>query len=250
MVKVAETHGKGDVSDMAEEASPPQMDPCQHLRDRIQQLGQEILELQDLLDSGEAPPPEVERIRAEIGRREAERSRTERELDECEQEATKEPAMLTFGQPTFQSDEKFDLAISDDKRALTLGFLEGFEVTVGGSKSPAPTATRAFFLVLPLEGIEGGHERVEIEFFCSNAFVVTTEGATATLVFSVNGQTTVADFPENSEQSFVHPLKFTAPSSSECRICVFLLVGRDSNSDAEAFLSASVLDAEILPRPG
>src|SRR5215217_9441827 len=158
--------------------------------------------------------------------------------------------MFTFGQtPTYQSDEKFDLAISDDKRALTLGFLEGFEVTVGGSKSPAPTATRAFFLVLPLEGYDDA-ERVEIEFFCSNAFVATTEGATATLVFSVNGQTTVADFPENSEQSFVHPLKFTAPSSSECRICVFLLVGRDSNSDAEAFLSASVLDAEILPRPG
>src|SRR5215204_2199084 len=158
--------------------------------------------------------------------------------------------MFTFGQtPTYQSDEKFDLAISEDKRALTLGFLEGFEVTVGGNKSPAPTATRAFFLVLPLEGYDD--ERVEIEFFCSNAFVLTTEGATATLMFSVNGQTTLADFPANSEQSFVHPLKFTAPSPSECRICVFLLVGRDSNNpNAEAFLSASVLDAEILPRPG
>jgi len=54
--------------------------------------------------------------------------------------------MFTFGQtPTYQSDEKFDLGISDDKRALTLSFLEGFEVAVGGSKSPAPTATRAFF---------------------------------------------------------------------------------------------------------
>jgi len=235
---------------MPEEGSPPQIDPCQHLRDRIQQLGQEILELQDLLDSGEAPTTEVERFRAEIRRLEAEHSRTVRELDECEQDTRKQPAKVTFGQPTFQSDENFDLAISDDKRALTLGFLEGFEVTVGGSKSPAPTATRAFFLVLPLEGYDD-NERVEIEFFCSNAFVATTEGATATLVFSVNGQTTVADFPQNSEQSFVQTLKFTALSPSECRLCVFLLVGRDSkNPNAEAFLSASVLDAEILPRPG
>ncbi len=155
--------------------------------------------------------------------------------------------MFTFGQtPTHQSDEPFVLNVSEDKRALTLTFSE-FEVTVGGSQSPAPTATRAFFLVLPLEG---DYERVEIEFFCSNAFVLTTEGATATLVFSVNGQTTVADFPANSEQSFIQPLKFTAPSPSECRLCIFLLVGRDSkNSNAEAFLRVPAIDAEILPRP-
>ncbi len=156
--------------------------------------------------------------------------------------------MSTFGQtPTYQSDEKFDLRVSDDKRALTLGFLEGFEVTVGGSKSLAPVSTRAFFLVLPLEG---DNERVEIEFFCSNAFVLTTEGATATLVFSVNGQTTIADFSASSEQSFIQPLKFTALSPSECRLSVFLLVGRDSkNANAEAFLSVPAIDAEILPRP-
>jgi len=35
------------------------------------------------------------------------------------------------------------------------------KVTVGGSKSPAPTSTRAFSLVLPLEGDD---ERVEIAF--------------------------------------------------------------------------------------
>jgi hypothetical protein len=54
--------------------------------------------------------------------------------------------MFTFGQtPTYQSDEKFDLAVSDDKRALTLSFSEGFEVTVGGGGSPAPTSTRTSF---------------------------------------------------------------------------------------------------------
>jgi hypothetical protein len=157
--------------------------------------------------------------------------------------------MFTFGQTlTHQSDEKIDLAVSDDGRALTLGFLEGFEITVGGSKSPAPTATREFFGVLPLEGYD--EKRVKIEFFCSNAFVATTEGATATLVFSVNGQTTFADFPANSEQSFEQVVEFTARSPSECRLCVFLLVGRDSNnSNAEAFLSSGTIDAEFLPRP-
>jgi hypothetical protein len=155
--------------------------------------------------------------------------------------------MFTFGQtPTYQSDETFDLDLSDDKRALTLSFSEGFEVSVGGSKSAAPTSTRAFFLVLPLEGED---ERVEIEFIVTNAFVGTNEGATATMVLSVNGQTTVADFPPNSDQSFDHVLKFTAPSASECRLCVFLLVGRDSkDSNAEASLSVPVIDAEILPR--
>jgi hypothetical protein len=156
--------------------------------------------------------------------------------------------MFTFGQtPTYQSDEKFDLDVSDDRRALTLRFSEGFEVTVGGSKSPAPTSTRTFLLVLPLEGDD---ERAEIEFIVTNAFVVTTEGATATIVVSVNGQTTFTDVPANSEQSFDQVLKFTAPSPSECRLCVFLLVGGDSkNSNAEATLSAPVINAEILPRP-
>ena len=228
-----------------EEGSPPQMDPCQHLRDRVQQLGQEIIALQDLLDSGEAPPTEAERMRAEIRRLEAERSQTESELDECEQEATKEPAMLTFGQPTFQSDENFVIDISPDKRALTLNFSsEGFEVSVGPS-SPAPIATRAFFLVLPLEGLEGGNERVEIEFTCST-LAITTEGATATLVLSVNDQTLVANFPENSDQSVVPKLEFTASSASECRISVLLLVGRDSkNPNSDAFLSSSTIDAQF-----
>ena len=156
--------------------------------------------------------------------------------------------MFTFGQTlTHQSDEKIDLSVSDDGRALTLGFLEGFEITVGGNESPAPTATRVFFGVLPLEGYD--EKRVKIEFIASG-FVLTTKGATATLVFSVNGQTTFADFPANSDQSFDQVLEFTARSPSECRLCVFLLVGRDSNnSNAEAFLSSGTINAEFLPRP-
>jgi hypothetical protein len=168
--------------------------------------------------------------------------------------------MVTFAHaPTFQSDEQFELDISDDREALTLTF-SGFEVPVGGSNrgrladwspellAPAPTATRAFFLVMPLEGDD--NESVEIDFHVQG-FVLTTEGATATVMLSVNGQTAVADFPANSEQSYLQSLKFT-PSSppSECRLGVFLLVGRDStNSNAEAFINTTTIDANIPSTP-
>ena len=156
--------------------------------------------------------------------------------------------MITFGRiPRHKSNERFELGVSEDKRALTLTFSD-LQVHVGGGKSRASTATRVFTLVLPLKGDE---KRVEIEFSLEG-LILSLEGATASLVCSVNGQTIVADFPENSDQSFVQNLKFTAEMPSEARLCVFLLLGRDSrNADAEADLSVSSIDAEILPRsPG
>jgi hypothetical protein len=154
--------------------------------------------------------------------------------------------MFTFGQiPTYQSDAQFEVGVSDDKRTLTLTFSD-LQVTVGGSQSTAPLSTRTFSLVLPLEGDE---KWGEIEFIVQG-FVLTLEGATATLVCSVNGQTTVTDFPKNSEQSFVQKLKFAAKTPSEARLCMVLLLGRDSNkANAEAQLSVATLDAEMLPRP-
>ena len=131
---------------MPEEGSPSQMDPCQHLRDRIQQLGQEILELHELVDSGEAPPSEVERFRAEIRRREADRSRTVRELDECEQEARKEAAKVTFGQPTFQSDETSSLT---------------FLMTKGPCRLVSPIFRS------PWEAVNHRHRRQHARFFSS-----------------------------------------------------------------------------------
>ena len=168
-----------------------------------------------------------------------------------------EVAMFTFAQTsTFQSDQKFEprptqpvtqLDVSDDGRALTLTF-SAFELTIGGTKSPAPTSTHVFSFVLPLEGED--NESVEIDFHVQG-FVLTTEGATATVVLNVNGQTTFADFAANSEESYLQSLKYTAPSPpSECRLSVFLLVGREStNSNAEAFLSASTIDANIPSAP-
>jgi hypothetical protein len=154
--------------------------------------------------------------------------------------------MFTFGQiKKYQSKEKFDLGVSEDKRALTLRFSD-FQTTVGGSKSKTPVSTRIFFIVLPLEGDE---KKVEIEFILQG-FVLALEGATVSLVCSVNGQTTVTEFPAGSDQDFVHTLKFAAETTSEARLCVVVLLGRDSrNADAEAHLSLTSIDAEILPRP-
>jgi hypothetical protein len=135
--------------------------------------------------------------------------------------------------------------VSDDKRALTLTFSD-LQVTVGGSTSQVPTSTRVFSLLVPLEGDD---EKVEIEFIIT-AGILTRQGATATIISSVNGQTTVADFPANSDQSLDQQLKFVAQAPSECRLCVVLLVGRDTkNSNAEAFMNVIAINAEMLPRP-
>jgi hypothetical protein len=70
------------------------------------------------------------------------------------------------------------------------------------------------------------------------------------VVLSVNGHTTFADFPANSEQGYLQSLKFTAPSPSECQLSVFLLVGRDSNNpNAEAFMNTTAIDANIPSAP-
>jgi len=153
--------------------------------------------------------------------------------------------MFTFEQtPTYQSDESIVLSVSDDKRALTLIFSD-LQTAVEGSKSLAPVSTRIFSLVLPLKGEE---KRVEIEFFVSG-YIFVPEGATASVVFSVNGQTAVADFTGESDKEFLQELKFAAETPSECRLCVFLLLGRDSrNADVQAYLNVSAIDAEILPR--
>ena len=132
--------------------------------------------------------------------------------------------MITFGRiPRRKSAVKFEPGLSEDKRALSLTFSD-FQVHAGGGKSWASTVTRLFGLPLPLQGDE---PKVEIEFTL-DCFVMTFEGATASLVCSVNGQTTVSDFPENTDQSFLHTFKFAAETPSEARLSVLLLLGRVS----------------------
>jgi hypothetical protein len=152
--------------------------------------------------------------------------------------------MLAFGQP-YQSKDKFEFGVSDDKRAFTLTFSD-FQLNLEGGKSATPIASRVFTIVVPVEGDE---KWAEIAFGV-NAFALTAEGATATIAISVNGRTTVADFSGNSEESIVQQLEFNGEKPSECRLCVFLLAGLDSkNPNGAASLSVSSIDGEFLPRP-
>lgn len=152
--------------------------------------------------------------------------------------------MTTFSEkPTYQSDDKFDLSVSDDRKAFTLTFDE-FQVTADTGRSPLPMSSRSFYLILPLSN---GDSADEIAFGIS-LVALTRESSTATIAFSVNGQTTVTDFPANTDQSLVQEVKFNPENASECRLALFVLTGRDStNSQTGALLSVSTIDAEIRP---
>ncbi len=150
---------------------------------------------------------------------------------------------LGFGvASTFQTDDNCQLGVSPDTRAFTLS-CSNFQAVVGSTGTPAPIATRVYSLVLPLKGDGYGGE---IEF-ALQGFVITTEGATATLIFSVNGHNTVVDFPANSEKSFTHQFKYSVGSESESRLNVFLLAERGSNG-SDAHIHVQSIDAEVLPR--
>jgi hypothetical protein len=156
--------------------------------------------------------------------------------------------VFTFGEiPTYQGDLGFQAGVSDDKRALTITFSD---VTVELGKAPgdtAPTASRTLSLQLPLQG---GVGRAEIEFTLQ-AGIFLTEGAHATVLLSVNGQSTVADLLAEPEQTFVQTLAFAEDTPAECRLFAMLMVGRDSRfPEAAAVANVVSIDAEVLPRTG
>ena len=53
--------------------------------------------------------------------------------------------MLSFGQP-YQSNDKFEFSVSDDKRAFTLTFSD-FQLNLEGGKAATPIASRVFTVV-------------------------------------------------------------------------------------------------------
>jgi hypothetical protein len=147
----------------------------------------------------------------------------------------------TFGQgPTFNTDVGFSFDLSDDRKAFTATF-SGLEAVVDGA-SASPIATRVFSFSLPLSCAEPGQE---IPFFVSG-FVASEKEASAHLVFTVNDQTTVADFPANSNTSFVQPHKYTARDAADVRVTVFLLANRDSKSDSGVHVIVNTIDTDMV----
>ena len=145
-----------------------------------------------------------------------------------------------FGQAaTFNTDVGFSLAVSPDKKAFTATF-GGLEVTIEGT-SAAPIATRVFSFSVPLSGTDPGQEIP----FTVQGHSASEKEATAHLVFSVNDQTTVVDFPVNSESSFVQQLKYKAGNAADARITVFLLANRDFKSGSGVQVNVASIDADL-----
>jgi len=149
----------------------------------------------------------------------------------------------TFGDaPTYNSDTGFTLWLSDDKKAFTAVFSNLLVQLV--SSSSQPIITRTFSFSLPLSGVDSG---TEIPFFVSG-YALCGKGTSAHLVFTVNDQTMVADFPENTDNEFVQQLKYKAGSASEARVTINLLADRDSKSGGDAFINVLAIDTDLLNR--
>jgi hypothetical protein len=69
-------------------------------------------------------------------------------------------------------------------------------------------------------------------------------------MFSVNDQTTVADFPGGSNNDYAQQLKFKVGDASEVHITVFLWADRDSNSNAGAYVNVLSIDTDIVKHQG
>ena len=72
---------------MSEEGSPPQIDPCEHLREEVLRLHLKISAAQELIDSGELPPDVEEDLREHVRRLEAQFAFVVGQLEACKQEA-------------------------------------------------------------------------------------------------------------------------------------------------------------------
>ena len=145
----------------------------------------------------------------------------------------------TFGAPTFNSDVEFDINISDDKKAFTAAF-SGLGVSLDAPGS-APIVTRLFSFALPLSGADLG---LEIPFFVSG-FILSQEGANGHLLFCVNNQSMVVDFPPNSDNDYVQQLNYKVGNAAELRISIFLLADRDSKSSAAVSLDVLAIDTDL-----
>ena len=146
-----------------------------------------------------------------------------------------------FGQAAkFNTDVGFNLAVSDDKKAFTASF-SGLEAVLEGKSAP-PIATRVFSFTIPLTGTDPYQEIP----FAVQGFVASQKEANAHLVFTVNNQSTVMDFPANSDTSFTQQLKYKPEDgATEARITVFLLADRDSTSDSAVHLNVSTIDTDM-----
>jgi hypothetical protein len=153
------------------------------------------------------------------------------------------PAALAADGPTFGDkatfpNPNFDYSVSPDKKAITFIFndLEA-RVNSCNTKPPpgqpgpihptTPVVSRVATYTLPLSA--SGPVKVPLHF---QGYVTTNEAGQATLLLVINGQTTVLNFPKNSDKSFVETVNYSADSAAELRMTAVLLVECEHGGDS------------------
>ena len=117
-----------------------------------------------------------------------------------------------------------------------------FIVTLDQKSSvPVPIVTRTFSFSLPLSSVDPG---TEIPFFISGS-AFCEKGANARLIFTINDQSTVSVFTDNTTD-YVQELKYKSGAATEARVTVILMADRDSTSGAQAYLNVLSIDADLL----
>jgi len=172
----------------------------------------------------------------------------------------------TYGdKPTYTSDGNFVYHRSDDGTAFTLILID-LGVGTSGESAPQlakegkiakaiaklkrgtvgnpPIASRVFSIVIPVKG--GTPFKTT---FTVGGSAVNNEGGRSTLVFTVNGQSTIRSFAPNSDISdsdFVQQVDYVAESTSEIRLTVFLLAERDGQAQgAPSTLLVDTIDTDL-----
>ena len=141
---------------------------------------------------------------------------------------------VRFG-PVTSEDSTASTAVSPDGQALTTLFSDLEADTQKGIQS---NGTR---MVMPLtDGAPNAH----ITVYASGYAL--TEGATARLSLTLNGQTVVKDFPAGTDDEFVQQIELPAIAGSEGQLSIALEVDQTPGSDdGAAYLNVSSIDAEI-----
>jgi hypothetical protein len=149
---------------------------------------------------------------------------------------------LQFGKKvTYQAGAQFDLAVSDDGRALTATYSD-MQAQIGNKASGAPVAAKMSSFVLPLEGYAKG---VDLRFKFQG-HILTTSRASGHIVYGVNDKTLLVDMESHADGSFMHELNYQAGQASEVRVNVFLFVENDSQAeDFGASLTLTAIDATV-----
>jgi hypothetical protein len=151
------------------------------------------------------------------------------------------PGRANFGDKlSFQSSDKMDYAVTDDRQAFTLTF-SALEATIGNQKSDPPLMSQVAAFVIPVDG-----KSIDATFVVS-AVATTTEGTDATIMLVVNDKSTMMHFPPNSNaKDVVLQLRYRAKAVSDLRVAIFVLVERDqAHPGAGADLTVDALDGDM-----